>query len=148
MKSNEALYKQITRKGTAEEEKEKLLDENPSFAKALWFVKQFDRIFKIEKKAKQAKHSFQEIEEIRQTEEQPILEEMHEEAIQLIDQCAPSGKLYKALNYMLNQWESLIYYLKDGRIPATNNIAEREGIKPFVIYPRLNIIREDFQYSA
>ena len=48
----------------------------------------------------------------------------------------------------LNQWESLIYYLKDGRIPATNNIAEREGIKPFVIYPRLNIIREDFQYSA
>ena len=133
LKSNEALYKQITRKGTAEEEKEKLLDENPSFAKALWFVKQFDRIFKIEKKAKQAKHSFQEIEEIRQTEEQPILEEMHEEAIQLIDQCAPSGKLYKALNYMLNQWESLIYYLKDGRIPATNNIAEREGIKPFVM---------------
>ena len=58
---------------------------------------------------------------------------MHEEAIQLIDQCAPSGKLYKALNYMLNQWESLIYYLKDGRIPATNNIAEREGIKPFVM---------------
>ena len=41
--------------------------------------------------------------------------------------------LYKALNYMLNQWESLIYYLKDGRIPATNNIAEREGIKPFVM---------------
>ena len=33
----------------------------------------------------------------------------------------------------LNQWESLIYYLKDGRIPATNNIAEREGIKPFVM---------------
>ena len=27
LKSNEALYKQITRKGTAEEEKEKLLDE-------------------------------------------------------------------------------------------------------------------------
>ena len=57
LKSNEALYKQITRKGTAEEEKEKLLDENPSFAKTLWFVKQFDRIFKIEKKAKQTKHS-------------------------------------------------------------------------------------------
>lgn len=57
---------------------------------------------------------------------------MHEEAIQLIDQCAPSEKLYKALNFMINQWESLIYYLKDGRILATSNIAEREGIKPFI----------------
>ena len=68
-----------------------------------------------------------------------ILEEMHEEAIQLIDQCAPNGKLYKALNYMINQWESLIYYLKGEIIPAINNIAEREVIKPFVIYRRFNI---------
>lgn len=133
LKSNEALYKQITRKGISKEEKEKLLRENPSFSKAIWYVNQFDKIFRIEKKIKNKKCDFTEIEEIRQTEEAPILEEMHEEAQQLIDKCAPSGKLYKAVKYMLNQWEALTYYLQDGRIPATNNIAEREGIKPFVM---------------
>ncbi len=41
--------------------------------------------------------------------------------------------MYKAINYLINQWSSLIYYLNDGRLPASNNIAEREGIKPLVM---------------
>lgn len=133
LKSNEALYKQITRKGIKSEERDRMLEENPSFAKAMWFVKQFDKIFKVERTLKNEKSEFSKIEETRQSEEKPILNEMHKEAEGLIDQCAPSGKLYKALKYFLNQWEALTYYLKDGRIPATNNIAEREGIKPFVM---------------
>lgn len=45
---------------------------------------------------------------------------------------APKSKLGIALNYLKNQWPSLIAYLEDGRIELSNNRAER-SIKPFVI---------------
>lgn len=133
VKANDSLYKKISNKGISKEEKEKLLNDNPSFAKALWFVNQYDKIFKIEKKAKSNHLSIEAKEEIRNKEEKPLLDEIYKEATELIDKCAPSGKLHGALQYTINQWESLTYYLQDGRIPASNNIAEREGIKPFVM---------------
>ena len=45
---------------------------------------------------------------------------------------APKSKLGIALNYVKNQWPTLIVYLEDGRIELSNNRAER-SIKPFVI---------------
>ena len=45
---------------------------------------------------------------------------------------APKSKLGIALNYLKNQWPTLITYLEDGRIELSNNRAER-SIKPFVI---------------
>ena len=45
---------------------------------------------------------------------------------------APKSKLGVALNYLKNQWSTLIVYLEDGRIELSNNRAER-SIKPFVI---------------
>ena len=45
---------------------------------------------------------------------------------------APKSKLGIALNYLKNQWQTLIAYLEDGRIELSNNRAER-SIKPFVI---------------
>ena len=45
---------------------------------------------------------------------------------------APKSKLGIALNYLKNQWPTLIVYLEDGRIELSNNCAER-SIKPFVI---------------
>ena len=45
---------------------------------------------------------------------------------------APKSKLGIALNYLKNQWPTLIVYLDDGRIELSNNRAER-SIKPFVI---------------
>lgn len=45
---------------------------------------------------------------------------------------APKSKLGIALNYLKNQWSTLIVYLEDGRIELSNNRAER-SIKPFVI---------------
>ena len=45
---------------------------------------------------------------------------------------APKSKLGIALNYLKNQWPTLIVYLEDGRIELSNNRAER-SFKPFVI---------------
>lgn len=104
-------------------------------------------MFKIERTLKRSSSDFDEIVEIRNTKERPILEEIHKEASELITKCAPSGKLYAALQYTLNQWNALTYYLNDGIIPASNNIAEREGIKPFVT-ARKNFLFADTIHGA
>ena len=66
----------------------------------------------------------------RLEEEQPILDALSAWARSRA--AAPKSKLGIALNYLLNQWESLTAYLLDGRIELSNNRAER-SIKPFVI---------------
>ena len=104
-------------------------------------------MFKIERTLKRSSSDFDEIVEIRNTKERPILEEIHKEASELITKCAPSGKLYAALQYTLNQWNALTYYLNDGIIPASNNTAEREGIKPFVT-ARKNFLFADTIHGA
>lgn len=147
LKSSDTLYKKVTNKGLSISEKEKLLEDNPSFKHAYWFLNQYDKILKIERVAKNSQKSIQELEEIRKEKEKPILFEIHQKAIELEDKVLPSGKLYKAIQYTLNQWDSLIYYLQDGRIPATNNIAEREGIKPFVM-ARKNFLFADTKRGA
>tara|TARA_B100000446_G_scaffold170772_1_gene177606 strand:+ start:154 stop:363 length:210 start_codon:yes stop_codon:yes gene_type:complete len=40
--------------------------------------------------------------------------------------------LDKTVSYTLNQWHSLIYYLKDGSVNIDNNAAERK-IRPVAI---------------
>ena len=99
LKSNTTLYKQVNRKGITYTEKEELLNNNPSFAKALWFVQQYDKVFRIERTLKQSSSDFDEIVEKRNIKERPLLEEIHKEASELIKKCAPSGKLYVALQY-------------------------------------------------
>ncbi|PJA03328.1 MAG: hypothetical protein COX72_05780, partial [Gammaproteobacteria bacterium CG_4_10_14_0_2_um_filter_38_22] len=44
----------------------------------------------------------------------------------------PNGMLDKAVYYTLNQWDSLVYYLKNGAVNIDNNAAERQ-IRPFAI---------------
>jgi len=42
------------------------------------------------------------------------------------------GLLDKAIQYTLNQWESLTYYVQNGAVSIDNNAAERQ-IKPFAV---------------
>ena len=48
------------------------------------------------------------------------------------DHILPKSTFGQAVQYCLNQWESLTNYLKDGRLEIDNNRSER-SIKPFVI---------------
>ena len=62
---------------------------------------------------------------------------------------APKSKLGIALNYLKNQWPTLITYLEDGRIELSNNRAER-SIKPFVtvmLIPRFLCQREPVPFE-
>ena len=86
------------------------------------------KLFQLEERFKDL--SPEERKRKRLEEEQPILDALSAWARSRA--AAPKSKLGIALNYLLNQWESLTAYLLDGRIELSNNRAER-SIKPFVI---------------
>ena len=86
------------------------------------------KLFQLEERFKDL--SPEERKRKRLEEEQPILDALLTWARSRA--AAPKSKLGIALNYLLNQWDSLTAYLLDGRIELSNNRAER-SIKPFVI---------------
>ena len=69
---------------------------------------------------------------IRQEKSKPILEAFYDYLHEIKPHVQPKGMLDKAVYYTLNQWNSLIYYLKDGSVNIDNNAAERQ-IRPFAI---------------
>ena len=86
------------------------------------------KLFQLEEQFKDLSPSERRRKRLEQ--EKPVLDDML--AWAKTRNAAPKSKLGIALNYLLNQWESLNTYLQDGRIELSNNRAER-SIKPFVI---------------
>ena len=98
----------------------------------LFGIEYCDKLFKIEEKI--AKFSVEEKEKERQRMSKPIVEEFFEWVnTTLSEKVIVNNKLKKALVYVQNQKRELSEFLKDGRIPLSNNIAER-CIRPFAIH--------------
>ena len=60
------------------------------------------------------------------------MNEFHTWLINIQPKVPPKSKLGEAINYALNQWETLVVYLSDGRLDIDNNSTERM-IKPFAL---------------
>lgn len=89
-------------------------------------------LYKIEKELKSAHATATQIAKLRQKKSAPILAELKIFLNDNIIKVPPQGPLAKAVKYMLNHFDALSHYLKDGRLEIDNNRAER-SIKPFVI---------------
>jgi hypothetical protein len=70
--------------------------------------------------------------QIRKAQAQPILTAFHAWLLAIKPKVHAKGLLDKAIQYTLNQWESLTYYVHNGEVAMDNNGAERH-IKPFAI---------------
>lgn len=90
------------------------------------------RLYKIERSAREAGLSPDEIKKLRKEKAEPILKEFKAWMEERIKRTPPKGLLGKALGYALSNWSKLIRYLEDGNIPIDNNVAEN-AIRPFVI---------------
>jgi len=101
-----------------------------SRSKANEAIKLFKKIFKLEESY--AGLTPEERYEKRLEEVKPILEKyrlwLHEQSKKTL----PKSKLGEAIKYSLNQWDSLVVFLENGRLSSENNLAER-AIKPFVL---------------
>jgi transposase len=90
------------------------------------------KLYDIERNAKNAELSPDDVYELRQEKAKPILSEFKVWLDKKVNQTPPRGLLGTAVNYTLDQWKKLERYIEDGRIPIDNNLAEN-AIRPFVV---------------
>lgn len=142
-----SLYKAYTDAKNDSEKRKVLRAKNPSFALILHILSLFTLLFGIERRLRESAASPEEILEVRDKEERPYWTEIRDTVNKIKSGYVMSGSLTKAITYTENQWDSLQYYLTDWRVQMDNNLAEREGIKPFVM-ARKNFIFSDTRSGA
>ena len=108
-------------------------------------VEYCNKLFKIEEEI--ASLSDEERQSKRQEKSKPIVDEFFAWVNETLNtKIVVNNKLKKALVYAQNQEKELSEFLKDGRIPLSNNIAER-SIRPFAVH-RKNWLFADTQAGA
>ena len=97
-----------------------------------WFLKQIQRLAKIEKYIKHHKFAPNQTKAYRDEHAPSIIDKIKAKLDELQDQTPEQGLLGKAIHYALRQWPKLQRYLEDGRLDISNNRMER-SIKPFAV---------------
>ena len=69
--------------------------------------------------------SKKELRKIRGEKSKEVLEEIKASLLKHMVKARPGSGLCRGINYALKHWEGLTHFVKDERIPLTNNIAER-----------------------
>ena len=105
---------------------------NKKRGKAHRGLKLIQKLYRIEQKARKQKLSPEQRYALRQKQAQPVLDEIRDWLNESLPQIPPSSMTGTALNYLNNEWDKLIAYLKDGRLEIDNNGAEN-AIRPFVV---------------
>jgi len=69
---------------------------------------------------------------LRQEESRPILDELRQAVERMKPEVLPKSAFGEALEYLTNQWEHLVLFAEDGRIPIDNNASER-AMRPVAV---------------
>ena len=92
----------------------------------------FQKLYAIEKIAREGKFTHEQRYQLRMEKAKPILEEMKSWLDQSLRHAVPQSKLEGALVYMHERWSELTNYLTDGSLEIDNNGAENQ-IRPFAL---------------
>lgn len=95
-------------------------------------VAYFQKLYAIEKVAREGKYTSEQRFELRLEKAKPILDEMREWLTQSLRYAVPQSKLSNGLIYMHDRWTELTTYLTDGVLEIDNNGAENQ-IRPFAL---------------
>ena len=90
------------------------------------------KLYKIEKEAREKGLSPDEVYHLRQKESRPVSDDFKKWLLTRSVQVPGKGFLGIGISCTLNQWDRLVGYLEDGRLPIDNNMAEN-AIRPFVV---------------
>ncbi len=132
MTADKATYSTF-QKAKKKDKKEELLKQYPRFADTFRMIAKIDKLFDIERSLKAEHADPERIKEVRSEKSRPIMDEIHAYNSYLKSTYLQTGKLGEAVTYLNNQWEYLMNYLKDGEVALSNNLVEREGMKPIVL---------------
>ena len=90
------------------------------------------RIYRIEKIAREAKMGAEARKRLRDEKARPVWAELRQWLDRVRGHAPPSTLVGKAMTYLDNQWASLVRVLDDGRLEVDNNLCEN-AIRPFVL---------------
>lgn len=114
----------------ARREFEKALDnDRPRAEKALLMIQ---KLYKIERRAKEDQLSADRIKELRLEEALPVINEMGKWIFQEIKNTLPKSQIGKAMAYAYARWDALSAYLNDGNLQIDNNLIEN-AIRPVAL---------------
>jgi len=109
---------------------EKSLDNDPKLAQeALTIIQD---LYKVEREAREAELSYDEIKLLRQEKSVEILDRFEKFLIENKPQVLPKSAIGKTFNYTLNLWPRLKRYVDDGRFNIDNNLTEN-SIRPVAL---------------
>jgi transposase len=89
-------------------------------------------LFAIERQARQAEFTPEQLRDARQEYALPILQEFRGWLDRILLQMLPKSAIARAATYAHNQWDALMRYVEDGRLSIDNNAAER-ALRPFAV---------------
>ena len=97
-----------------------------------WFVRQIAHLYGIEKRLRESKAGPALRQAIRSAEAPMILERINKALRLMQSKVLPKSDFGQAINYALEQWESLTRYVENGRVEIDNNLIEN-AIRPTAI---------------
>ncbi len=95
-------------------------------------LNQIQKLYSIERQAREGSLSHAQRYELRQRESVPILNQMHQWLKENIVKVTPQSAAGKALAYSCSRWEKLMLYATDGKLEIDNNLVEN-SIRPIAI---------------
>jgi transposase len=90
------------------------------------------KLYKLEKYAREQGYTYEQIQDLRQQEAKPIMDEIKSILDENAKKVPSKSTLGKAITYALNQWDRMLVYLEDGRIKIDNNLVEN-SIRPLAL---------------
>ncbi len=100
--------------------------------KAEYVLLKIQRLYQIERLAKENKLDFDQIKELRLKEALPVFNKLGKYLYDNLNTTLPKSPIGKAISYMLARWQSLMAYMYDGALNIDNNLVEN-SIRPTAI---------------
>lgn len=95
-------------------------------------MEEFQKLYAIERKAREANLSPKERHKLRLDESLPILNRLGKWIVETNKTTSPKSPLGQATAYCINRWDNLLAYLEDGCLEIDNNLAEN-AIRPIAL---------------
>jgi transposase len=100
--------------------------------RATYAMGEIQKLYSIERKAKEENLHTEQILKLRQTESVPVLQALGQWMKEQYVQTLPKSPIGKALSYSIERWNELVMYTSDGKLNIDNNPVEN-SIRPVAI---------------
>lgn len=109
---------------------EKALDNDK--ARAEYILKEIQKLYAVERTARENALSNEERYALRQEQSVPVLQELHQWLKNNIMEVTPKSSIGQAIAYSLSRWDKLMLYTTAGKLEIDNNLVEN-SIRPIAI---------------